>query len=113
MVADYAPSGGTVILCGLADYQDSNNGAPYCSTEQISPIREAMGATMRLNDDEVLDDDTDYNGGDTQTYRVYMDNFNRRTLPNSLRGSRRARSTAPTRRLRGPGRKQPGHRPGL
>lgn len=76
MVADYARSGGTVILCGLADYQDSNNGAPYCSTEQINPILEAMGATMRLNDDEVLDDDTDYNGGDTQTYRVYMDNFN-------------------------------------
>ena len=76
MVADYARSGGTVILCGLADYQDSNSGAPYCSTEQINPILEAMGATMRLNDDEVLDDDTDYNGGDTQTYRVYMDNFN-------------------------------------
>ena len=76
MVADYAKNGGTVILCGLADYQDSNDGAPYCSTEQINPILEAMGATMRLNDDEVLDDDVDYNGGESQTYRVYMDDFN-------------------------------------
>ena len=73
MVADYAKNGGTVILCGLADYQDSTGGAPYCSTEQINPILEAMGSTLRLNDDEVLDDDTNYNGGATQTYRVYMD----------------------------------------
>ena len=57
-----------------------------CSTEQINPILEAMGATMRLNDDEVLDDDTDYNGGDTQTYRVYMDNFNTEDFAELLEG---------------------------
>ena len=86
MVADYARNGGTVILCGLADYQDSNDGAPYCSTEQINPILEAMGATMRLNDDEVLDDDTNYNGGATQTYRVYMDDFNTEAFPELFEG---------------------------
>ena len=86
MVADYAKNGGTVILCGLADYQDSNDGAPYCSTEQINPILEAMGSTLRLNDDEVLDDDTNYNGGATQTYRVYMDNFNTEDFPELFEG---------------------------
>ena len=86
MVADYAKNGGTVILCGLADYQDSYNGAPFCSTEQINPILVAMGATLRLNDDEVLDDDTNYNGGATQTYRVYMDNFNTQDFPQLFEG---------------------------
>ena len=86
MVADYAKKGGTVILCGLADYQDSFSGAPYCSTEQINPILEAMGSTLRLNDDEVLDDDTSYNGGATQTYRVYMDDFNVEAFPELFEG---------------------------
>ena len=86
MVADYAKNGGTVILCGLADYQDSFSGAPYCSTEQINPILEAMGSTLRLNDDEVLDDDTSYNGGATQTYRVYMDDFNVKAFPELFEG---------------------------
>lgn len=86
MVADYAKNGGTVILCGLADYQDSTDGAPYCSTEQINPILEAMGSTLRLNDDEVLEDDTNYNGGATQTYRVYMDNFNTQDFPELFAG---------------------------
>ncbi|MDO5142179.1 MAG: CehA/McbA family metallohydrolase, partial [Eubacteriales bacterium] len=76
MVADYAQNGGTVILCGIADYQDAADGAPFASTEQINPILEAMGATLRLLDDEVLEDDTNYNGGATQTYRVYTDFFN-------------------------------------
>ena len=86
MVAEYAKEGGTVILCGLADYQDSSSGAPYCSTEQINPILEAMGSTLRLNDDEVLDDDTDYNGGASQTYRVYMDDFNMAAFPELFEG---------------------------
>ena len=68
MVADYAKNGGTVILCGLADYQDSTGGAPYCSTEQINPILEAMGSTLRLNDD------------------VYMDNFNTEDFPELFAG---------------------------
>ena len=86
MVANYAKNGGTVILCGLADYQDNNNGAPYCSTEQINPILEAMGSTLRLNDDEVLDDDTNYNGGANQTYRVYMEDFNVGAFPELFKG---------------------------
>lgn len=86
LVADYAKNGGNVVLAGLADYQDSDDGAPYCSTEQINPILESMGATMRLNDDEVLDDDTNYNGGATQTYRVYMDDFNTTAFPGLFEG---------------------------
>ena len=86
MVADYAKGGGTVILTGLADYQDNFSGAPYCSTEQINPILVAMGATMRLHDDEVLDDDPAHNGGESQTYRVYMDDFNTTAFPALFEG---------------------------
>ena len=86
MVADYAKNGGTVILCGIADYQDDSEGAPFASTEQINPILVAMGSSLRLNDDEVLDDDTAYNGGSTQTYRVYMDNFNTAEVPALFEG---------------------------
>ena len=86
LVANYARNGGTVILCGLADYQDNNNGAPYCSTEQINPILEAMGSTLRLNDDEVLDDDENHNGGSEQLYRVYMTDFNTEAFPGLFAG---------------------------
>ena len=86
LVANYAKNGGTVILCGLADYQDNNNGAPYCSTEQINPILEAMGSTLRLNDDEVLDDDENHNGGSEQLYRVYMTDFNTEAFPGLFAG---------------------------
>ena len=57
-----------------------------CSTEQINPILEAMGSTLRLNDDEVLDDDTNYNGGANQTYRVYMEDFNVGAFPELFKG---------------------------
>ena len=86
LVANYARNGGTVILCGLADYQDNNEGAPYCSTEQINPILEAMGSTLRLNDDEVLDDDENHNGGSEQLYRVYMTDFNTEAFPGLFAG---------------------------
>ena len=86
LVANYARNGGTVILCGLADYQDNNDGAPYCSTEQINPILEAMGSTLRLNDDEVLDDDENHNGGSEQLYRVYMTDFNTEAFPGLFAG---------------------------
>ena len=45
-----------------------------------------MGSTLRLNDDEVLDDDTNYNGGANQTYRVYMEDFNVGAFPELFKG---------------------------
>lgn len=72
LVRDYVQGGGTVIVCGLADYQDANSGSPYTTYEQVNKLLEAIGATMRVNDDELIDQDD--NGG--QPYRLYFDDFN-------------------------------------
>lgn len=69
LVKDYVADGGNVIFCGLADYQDSSESQ---SSTEINRILEAIGATTRLNSDEMVDDDK--NGG--QAYRLYFDDFN-------------------------------------
>lgn len=69
LVVDYATNGGTVILCGLADYQDTAN--VQTSTE-LNKLLIALGATTRVNSDETWDDDN--NGG--QEYRLYPTNHN-------------------------------------
>ena len=71
-VSDYVQGGGTVIVCGLADYQDANSGLPYTTYEQANNLLEGIGSTMRVNDDELIDQDE--NGG--QPYRLYFDDFN-------------------------------------
>ncbi len=71
-VRDYVSGGGTVVVCGLADYQDSNSGLPYTSYEQANSLLEGIGSSMRINDDELIDQDD--NGG--QPYRLYFDDFN-------------------------------------
>ncbi len=72
VVSDYVNNGGTVVVCGLADYQDSGSGLPYTSYEQANNLLEGIGSTMRINDDELIDQDE--NGG--QPYRLYFDDFN-------------------------------------
>lgn len=71
-VSDYVNNGGTVVVCGLADYQDANSGLPYTSYEQANNLLSGIGSTMRINDDELIDQDE--NGG--QPYRLYFDDFN-------------------------------------
>ena len=74
-VADYVKNGGTVIMCGLADYQDGNEAGDnneYTTYGQINKLLEGIGATVRVNDDELIDQDD--NGG--QAYRLYFDDFN-------------------------------------
>ena len=72
VVSDYVKGGGTVVVCGLADYQDANSGLPYTSYAQANALLEGIGSTMRVNDDELIDQDE--NGG--QPYRLYFDDFN-------------------------------------
>ena len=57
VVEDYVENGGTVIVCGLADYQDSDNGLPYTTYEQVNKLLSAIGSTMKVNDDELIDQD--------------------------------------------------------
>ncbi len=69
MVTDYVKSGGSVILCGIADYQDSTS---VRTSEQMNKLLEAIGSNVTLYSDEVYDEVK--NGG--QPYRLYFENFN-------------------------------------
>lgn len=69
VVKDYMADGGSVIVCGIADYQDTTNG--QTATEQ-NKLLEAIGATIRMNSDEAYDT---VNCGN-QPYRLYPKNYN-------------------------------------
>ncbi|MEE1038604.1 MAG: CehA/McbA family metallohydrolase [Eubacterium sp.] len=69
LVKEYVANGGTVIFCGIADYQDSTNGQ---TATELNKLLEAIGATIRVNSDEAYDEVN--NGG--QPYRLYYTNFN-------------------------------------
>ncbi len=73
MVADYAKNGGTVIVCGNADYKDSTD--CQTATEQ-NKILEAIGSTIRMNSDEAWDD-VNHGGAATECYRLYPNVFNK------------------------------------
>lgn len=73
MVADYVKAGGSVIVCGLADYQDKGAAsADNHTAAQMNKLLEAIGSTMKINDDEAYDEEN--NGG--QAYRLYPTTFN-------------------------------------
>lgn len=75
VVEAYVQGGGTVIVCGLADYQDGNEPGTnneYTTYGQINKLLAGIGASIRVNDDELIDQDD--NGG--QAYRLYFDDFN-------------------------------------
>ncbi|MBQ8489600.1 MAG: CehA/McbA family metallohydrolase [Pseudobutyrivibrio sp.] len=69
LVKDYVANGGSVAVCGLADYSDSTD--CQTATEQ-NKLLSAIGATIRMGSDEVCDDKN--NGG--QVYRMYPTNVN-------------------------------------
>ena len=70
MVGEYVRGGGTAIVCGLADYQDGSG--DFTTYVQINKLLKEIGSTIRVNDDELIDQDE--NGG--QQYRLYFDDFN-------------------------------------
>lgn len=67
-VRSFAENGGTVILCGQSDMGDRNLHA----SGELNRLLEAMGATVRLNDDTAWDEES---GGDTPD-AVSSDVFN-------------------------------------
>lgn len=70
LVKEYTDRGGELIVCGIADYQDSADS--QTSTEQ-NKLLSYIGATTRINSDEAMDDVN--NGG--QAYRLYPTDFNK------------------------------------
>ncbi len=73
LVSDYVKAGGSVVVCGLADYQDKNAAdAGHHIAAQMNQLLTAIGSTLRINDDEAYDEVN--NGG--LAYRLYPNNFN-------------------------------------
>ena len=70
LVAEYVKNGGKAILCGIADYKDCETSQ---SSTELNKLLEAMGATTRVNSDELVDDE---NHSGEQNYRLYFDDYN-------------------------------------
>lgn len=70
LVKEYVENGGTVIVCGIADYQDTTDGQTATETNKLL---EAIGSTIRMNSDEAYDEEN--NGG--QPYRLYYQTVNK------------------------------------
>jgi hypothetical protein len=70
LVKEYTDRGGELIVCGIADYQDSEE--CQTSTEQ-NKLLSYIGATTRINSDEAYDEVN--NGG--QAYRLYPTDYNK------------------------------------
>ena len=75
LVKEYVQQGGSVIVTGLADYQDKGAtfGADGHTAAQQNKLLAALGSTMKINDDEAYDPVN--NGG--QFYRLYPETFNK------------------------------------
>ncbi len=69
LVKNYVAKGGSVIVCGIADYQDTKDSQ---TATEMNKLLNAIGSTMKINSDEVWDDVN--NGG--QQYRLYPTEFN-------------------------------------
>lgn len=70
MVGDYVKNGGSLITCGLADYQDT---VDVQGSNELNKLLAEAGSTITINSDEVYD--TENNGG--QPYRLYYANLNK------------------------------------
>ena len=69
MVADYVANGGTIITAALSDFQDRPVGQ---SSVEINRILSAIGATTRVNSDQLTDNDNNRND---QNFRLRFNRF--------------------------------------
>ncbi|MGL4338069.1 MAG: CehA/McbA family metallohydrolase, partial [Turicibacter sp.] len=70
-IKNFVARGGHLIMSSKADYGDAIG--EYGNAAQGNAVLEAIGATTRFNDDQVLDNTE--NGG--QAYRLYFDDYNK------------------------------------
>lgn len=71
VIKRYVDNGGNLIVCGIADYQDGIG--EYQTSTQMNKLLEAIGATTRFNNDEVVDDVNKLNN---QNFRLAFNNYN-------------------------------------
>ena len=67
-VRSFAENGGTVILCGQADIGDLSG---LHTSGELNRLLEAMGATMRLNDDTAWDEENNSGTPDAVSANVF------------------------------------------
>lgn len=66
-VRSFAENGGTVILCGQSDMDDRN----LHTSGEMNKLLEAMGATVRLNDDTAWDEENNSGTPDAVSANVF------------------------------------------
>lgn len=71
VVKKYVDNGGNLLICGIADYQDGTG--VYQTSTQMNRLLEGIGATSRLNNDEVIDNTQKLNN---QNFRLAFDDYN-------------------------------------
>ncbi|MFZ5352865.1 MAG: Ig-like domain-containing protein [Bacillota bacterium] len=69
VIKQFVENGGSIIITSRADYKDA--AGEYGNAAQSNKVLEAVGANLRVNDDEVIDNTT--NGG--QNYRLYFKDY--------------------------------------
>lgn len=70
MIKDYVDNGGNLVVSGIADYQDGKDN--YQTSTQLNRLLEGIGASSRINNDEVVDDENYSN----QKFRLQFTNYN-------------------------------------
>ncbi|MBQ3420674.1 MAG: CehA/McbA family metallohydrolase, partial [Romboutsia sp.] len=70
VIKRFVDNGGNLIVTSKADYGDGVE--EYQNSQQGNSILEAIGATLRLDDNQLVDDENFSN----QTYRLYFDRYN-------------------------------------
>lgn len=70
-VKKYVDNGGSIIVCSIASYQDGVG--EFTSEAQLNKLLGAIGATSKINKDQVVDDENKVNN---QNFRLAFDNYN-------------------------------------
>lgn len=69
VIANFVENGGNIIIASKADYGDGQG--EYSNDKQLNPILQAINSNLRINDDQVIDNDKYSN----QTFRLAFDMF--------------------------------------
>lgn len=69
VIANFVENGGNIIIASKADYGDGQG--EYSNDKQLNPILQAINSNLRINDDQVIDNDKYSN----QTFRLSFDKF--------------------------------------
>ena len=69
-IKKFVDNGGNLVITSKADYGDGVD--EYQNSEQGNAVLEAIGASLRFNDDQLIDNEKYSN----QNYRLYFDRYN-------------------------------------